>query len=72
VSLSGTGGLANASVSNAAALDLQTLTLSGNLSVTAAGINQSGAWMVGGTTTLAASANDIVLSQAGNNFIRLA
>jgi hypothetical protein len=51
------------------ALDLQALTLLGNLNVTAAGITQSGALVIPGTTSLTASSgNNITLSNASNNF----
>ena len=67
--LASAGTLANVTVVNTAALDLQTLTLTGNLDATGAGLTQSGALTIGGTTTLAAGAgNDITLATAGNDF----
>ncbi|WP_218082674.1 CHAT domain-containing protein [Anthocerotibacter panamensis] len=49
-------------------LDLGASNLTGNLSLTAAGITDSGALVVGGTATLAAGNNDITLDQGENNF----
>ncbi|HHJ15163.1 MAG TPA: filamentous hemagglutinin N-terminal domain-containing protein, partial [Gammaproteobacteria bacterium] len=67
--LASTGTLANVTVVNTAALDLQALTLTGNLDATGVGLTQSGALTIGGTTTLAAGAgNDITLATAGNDF----
>jgi hypothetical protein len=69
VTFAGAGGLANVTVLDTTALDLQALTLTGNLSVTAAGVTQSGALIVPGTTSLSAgAANDITLGGA-NNFV---
>ncbi len=51
------------------ALNLAASTVSGTLNVTAGGaLTQSGALSVTGLTTLAAGANDITLTNAGNNF----
>ncbi|MBL8265847.1 beta strand repeat-containing protein [Steroidobacter sp.] len=72
VSFNGSGGLANVSVADTTALDLGALTLSGNLSVNAAGITDSGNVVVGGTTTLAAgTGNNIVLDAVGNDLATL-
>jgi hypothetical protein len=70
VAFAGVGGLANVTVTDTNALDLQVLTLTGNLNVTTTGpITDSGNLVIGGTTTLAAGmANDVVLDQAGNDF----
>ena len=60
----------NVSLTDANALVLGTSTVSGNLNVTTNGaLTQSGAATVTGTTTLAAGvANDITLTNAGNDF----
>ena len=57
-------------VTDTNALDLQALTLTGNLNVTTTGpITDSGNLVIGGTTTVAAGAgNDVTLNTAGNNF----
>jgi len=65
------GNLANITVQDTTALVLGGLTLGagGDLSVTAAGITQSGAFVVPGTITLAAgTANNITLNNPDNNF----
>ena len=62
-------GLRHVSITRTTALDLPALTLTGNLSVTAAGITQAGALVVPGTTTLTSTGGaDILLANAGNNF----
>ena len=60
----------NVQYNDANALVLGASTVSGSLDVTTGGaITQSGAVAVTGTTTLAAgAANDITLTNAGNNF----
>jgi filamentous hemagglutinin family protein len=68
VSISGVD-LDDVTITDLTALDIPALTLSGNLSITAAGITQGGALAITGTTTVAAGAgNNIVLSNASNNF----
>jgi filamentous hemagglutinin family protein len=65
------GNLANITVQDTTALVLGGLTLGagGDLSVTAPGITQSGAFVVPGTITLAGgTANNITLNNAANNF----
>ena len=66
----GPGNLQNVTVRDSTALDLQALTLDGNLGVTAAGaITQSGALIIGGTSSFAATAGQsILLGNAGNSF----
>jgi len=52
-------------------LDLQALTLTGDLTATGAGLTQSGGNLVvpvTATFTSTGAANDIVLNTAGNNF----
>ncbi len=67
--LASAGTIQDVTVVDTTPLDLQALTLLGNLSVTATGITQSGAFVVPGTTTLSAgAANDITLNNAANNF----
>ncbi|HJT19432.1 MAG TPA: hypothetical protein VJ746_03115, partial [Nitrospira sp.] len=59
----------NVALANANALDLAASTVSGNFNVTTGGpLTQSGAVTAAGTTTLAAGANDITLTNGGNNF----
>lgn len=54
-------------------IDLGVSTISGNLNVTAGGdITNSGTLSVAGTSTLTASAGNITLTQAGNDFNRVA
>lgn len=61
--------LGSVGIADTTNLDLQGMTLSGDLNVAAAGITSSGPLSVGGTTTLTAGAgNDVVLVNAGNNF----
>jgi filamentous hemagglutinin family protein len=61
--LSGT--LANVTVRDATALDLQAMTLTGNLTATSAGaITDSGALVIGGTTSLIAPGQNITLDNA--------
>ncbi|WP_080885985.1 hypothetical protein [Nitrospira japonica] len=56
-----------------APISLPTLTASGNLAVTAGGaISQTGTLIIPGTTTLTAGANDITLTNAGNDFSTVA
>lgn len=66
--------LNNVTVANASGLDLQTLNLTGNLSVTAGGniSNTTGSMVVAGTTTLDAGNNDITLATGANNFNNVA
>jgi autotransporter-associated beta strand protein len=67
----GTGGsLQNVSVLDITALDLQALTVLGDLTATGAGLTQSGALVAPGTSTFTSTgaANNIVLDTAGNNF----
>ena len=66
VAFASSGGLANVTIVDTTALDLQALTLSGNLSVTAAGITDSGALSIGGTTSLTAGSLNITLDDANN------
>ena len=57
---------------DAGSLDIESgLDLDGNLSITVAdgGISQSGAWQVGGTSTLDAGSGQIRLDNAGNDFL---
>src|SRR5258706_399294 len=71
VTFASPGTLADVSVLDTTALDLGALSISGNLTVTAAGITQSGALVVPGTASLTAGAgNDITL--AGGNNLRTA
>lgn len=67
---SGAGNLQDVTLQNATAIDLQALTLNGNLSVTTAGtIAQSGALIVGGTSAFTAGAGQaVLLNNAGNSF----
>lgn len=59
----------NVQYTDANALALGTSTITGNFDVTTNGaLTQSGALTVAGATTLAAGANDITLTNAGNNF----
>lgn len=71
IAFRGSGGLANISVVDANALDLGASVLSHNLAVTAGGgVTQSGALTVGGTTSIrAGSGSDVILTNAGNDFI---
>ncbi|MCM2308168.1 MAG: hypothetical protein NDI91_11980, partial [Sulfuritalea sp.] len=68
VAFGGVGGLANVTVVDVTALDLQATTLSGNLNVTAAGMTNSGALSVTGTTSLTAGAGNDITLDSGNNF----
>ena len=69
VSFAGSGGLSDVTVLDTTSLDLQALSISGNLTVTAAGITDSGALSITGTTTLTAGAlNNITLNNA-NDFV---
>jgi filamentous hemagglutinin family protein len=65
-------GLSDVFVTDTTALDLQSLNISGNLTVQAPGITDSGNLIVSGLTTLLAPSGDITLDSAGNNFNRLA
>ncbi len=67
VGFGGTGGLANVSITDTTALDLQALTLSGNLAVKASSITDSGVLSVGGTTALQSTGN-VTLDNAGHSF----
>jgi trimeric autotransporter adhesin len=65
------GTLANVSVLDITALDLDALTITGDLTATGAGLTQSGGNLIApGTATFTSTgaANDIVLATAGNNF----
>ena len=66
--LSGT--LANVSVLDTTALDLQALDITGNLMATGAGLTQSGAILVDGTSTLTSTGtgNSMVLANVLNQF----
>ena len=68
VTFAGAGGLANVTVVDTTALDLQALTLTGNLSATGMSMTDSGALAIGGTTSLTATAGDITLNTPTNNF----
>jgi filamentous hemagglutinin family protein len=67
LSFAGAGGLRNLSVTDTSDVDLQALTLSGNLQVKAAAITDSGALSIGGTTGLQAT-GAVVLDNAGHGF----
>ncbi|HXX76190.1 MAG TPA: hypothetical protein VEI50_13760, partial [Nitrospiraceae bacterium] len=59
----------NVALTDSTALNLAASTVSGNLNVITNGaLTQSGAITVAGVTTLATGANDITLSNGGNNF----
>lgn len=65
----GPGNLQDIAVVSSTALDLQALTLNGNLNVTADAITQSGALSVAGTSSFtAAGGKSIVLGNSGNSF----
>ncbi|HEX5420710.1 MAG TPA: hypothetical protein VFY39_11985 [Gammaproteobacteria bacterium] len=66
----GTGKLQNVTLNDSTELDLQALSLAGNLSVTSgAGISQTGALAVtGGSSFVAGSGSSILLGNAGNSF----
>ncbi len=67
----GTGStLQNVSIADINNLDLQTLNLTGNLTVTAGGniINSAGSMVVAGDTVLNAGGNNIDLTQGSNDF----
>jgi filamentous hemagglutinin family protein len=66
--LSGT--LANVSVLDTTALDLQALDITGNLEATGAGLTQSGVFLVDGTSTLTSTGtgNNLVLANVLNQF----
>jgi filamentous hemagglutinin family protein len=66
--LSGT--LANVSVLDTTALDLQALDITGNLVATGAGLTQSGVFLVDGTSTLTSTGtgNNLVLANVLNQF----
>lgn len=70
VSLAGSGGnLQDVTLQDATALDLQALTIDGNLTVTAGALTQSGALIVAGASSFtAAPAQSVVLNNAGNAF----
>ena len=68
VAFASTGGLANVTVVDTTALDLQALTLTGNLSATGAGLTQSGVLDINGTSTFNGGANAITLTNADNDF----
>src|SRR6185436_548863 len=70
VSFAGAGGLGSVTIVDTTALDLQALTLSGNLSATAASLTDSGTLVVGGTSSFTANAGGtITLDTAGNDFV---
>jgi filamentous hemagglutinin family protein len=61
--------LASVTINDSGAFDLGALTLTGNLSVTAAGaVTQTGALAITGTTTVSASGFDVTFGDATNNF----
>lgn len=63
----------NVQLSEVNNIDLGTSVISGNFDVTAGGnITNSGTLQVAGTSTLSASTGEITLTQAGNNFNRVA
>ena len=65
VTFAGAGGLAKVTLVDTTAVDLQALTLSGNLSVTSGGaVTDSGVLKVGGTTTISAVGQNITLDSA--------
>ncbi|WP_439894262.1 two-partner secretion domain-containing protein (plasmid) [Ralstonia sp. 25C] len=68
VSLTGS----NATLVDSGALTLGTSALTGNLNATAAGISQSGALAVAGTTTLDSGSSAIALTNTGNALTTLA
>ena len=70
VAFVGTGGsLLDVSVLDTTVLDLQALTLTGDLTATGAGLTQSGSLAVTGTTDITAGAgNNITLTTATNDF----
>ncbi|HEY1172521.1 MAG TPA: hypothetical protein VGH19_14220 [Verrucomicrobiae bacterium] len=68
VSISGPGGLANVSIFDLSALVLNAVSVTGNLTVTATGITQSGVITVGGATTLDGNGSAIDLGTQNNNF----
>jgi filamentous hemagglutinin family protein len=66
---SGVGNLNNVALVNDGSLSLAALTITGNLSLSGAGISQTGIWIVPGTTTLTAgAANNISLGVFANDF----
>ena len=64
------GTLANVSVLDTTALDLQALDITGNLVATGAGLTQSGVFLVDGTSTLTSTGtgNNLVLANVLNQF----
>jgi filamentous hemagglutinin family protein len=65
VSFAGAGGLANVTLVDTTAVDLQALTLSGNLSITSGGaVTDSGVLKIVGTTTISAVGQNITLDSA--------
>ncbi|MFK7817889.1 MAG: hypothetical protein AB8G99_04180, partial [Planctomycetaceae bacterium] len=66
----GSGTLLNVSVADSTALDLSALTLTGDLTVSAAGITDSGTLNIAGDTSLTSTGvgNDIVLDESGSDF----
>ena len=70
VTFSSGGTLANVTILDTTALDLKALTVGTNLTVTGAGLTQSGALIVPGTATFTSTggANDITLSTSTNDF----
>jgi len=69
-----TGRLNSITVANSTGLDMQTLSLTGDLTVTAGGdiLNTTGGMIVDGLTILTAGSNNITLTTGENNFNRVA
>jgi filamentous hemagglutinin family protein len=65
---SGVGNLNNVTLANTGGLSLAALTINGNLSLTGAGISQTGAWIVPGTTSLTAGVGNNITLGAANDF----
>ena len=65
-----TGNLADVTIVDDTLLDLQGLTIGGNLNATGAGLTQSGVLSIGGASSFTSTGNnnDIVLTNIGNNF----
>jgi len=65
----GAGTLLNVAVTDTTALDLQALSIGGNLTASAAALTQSGALSIGGVSSFAAAGGQsVVLGNAGNAF----
>ncbi len=67
--LASSGSILNLTIVSTTPIVLAGLSITGNLSVTAPGITQSGALSIGGTTFLSAAASAITLNNAANNFV---